>query len=150
MALGGFSWFQAVPRYSKYGTSKCWLRFDVLIFCAKLYFILTIVQNFNHFDSQPSETLEWRFSKDFCTFTGVYTAIYMGPCRRSYILLVRKFQTSAMLDKWSPTGVPQGSIPTGVPQGSILGPLLFNIFLNDIFLFILKCQLCNYADRNTL
>ena len=103
MALGGFSWFQAVPRYSKYGTSKCWLRFDVLIFCAKLYFILTIVQNFNHFDSQPSETLEWRFSKDFCTFTGVYTAIYMGPCRRSYILLVRKFRTSEMLDKWGPT-----------------------------------------------
>ena len=25
-----------------------------------------------------------------------------------------------------------------------------NIFLNDIFLFISKCQLCNYADGNTL
>ena len=34
----------------------------------------------------------------------------------------------------------------GVPQG----PLLINIFLNDIFLFLSKCQLCNYVDDNTL
>ena len=39
---------------------------------------------------------------------------------------------------------------TGVRQGSILGSLLFNIFLNDIFLFISKCQLFNYADDNTI
>ena len=43
------------------------------------------------------------FSKDFGTFTGVYVAIDMGPCHRSYILLVQKFRTSEMLDKWSPT-----------------------------------------------
>ena len=39
---------------------------------------------------------------------------------------------------------------TGVLQGSILGPHLFNIFLIDIFLLISKCQLCKYADDNTL
>ena len=39
---------------------------------------------------------------------------------------------------------------TGVPQSSILGLLLSNIFLNDIFLFISKCQRCKYADDNTL
>ena len=43
-----------------------------------------------------------------------------------------------------------GKVLNGVPQGSILGPLLFNIFLNDIFLSLQKCDLVNYADDSTL
>ena len=37
----------------------------------------------------------------------------------------------------------------GVPKGSILGLLLFNLFLCDLFLFVEKADITSYADGNT-
>ena len=56
----------------------------------------------------------------------------------------RKQQTKvgSSYSKWS-------QIKHGILQGSILAPLLFNIFINDLFFVIEKSDICNFADDNT-
>ena len=63
---------------------------------------------------------------------------------RSYLTnRLQRFKINNSFSEWA-------KISAGVPQGSTLGQLLFNIFINDICLFLQKCDPANYADDSTI
>ena len=60
-------------------------------------------------------------------------------------LTFRKQRTKvgSAYSKWS-------KIRRGIPQESIFGPILFIIFINDIFMIIEQSDICYFADDSTL
>ena len=69
-----------------------------------------------------------------------------GACWSVCELLVACLSHRLQRVKIGTAGSSWAELRKSVPQGSILGPLLFNIFVNDLFLFVEKCTLYNCAD----
>ena len=77
-------------------------------------------------------TIDIKFTKDFHTYGFTNSALLLV---RSYLdSRKQRVRVNGSFSKWTKTSL-------GVPQGSVLGPLLFNIYLNGLFLFLEETSL---------
>ena len=64
-------------------------------------------------------------------------------------VLLSNLQESRKKVKINTTFSSSTQLIQGVPQGSVLGPMLFNIYINDMFFALNEIDICNFADDTT-
>ena len=73
-----------------------------------------------------------------------------GFSKKSLTIMLSYFTNRWQRTKVNTTFSDWSELKKGVPQGSVLGPVLFNVFLNDLFYILDVTKVCNYADDTTL
>ena len=73
-----------------------------------------------------------------------------GFSKKSLTIMLSYFTNRWQRTKVNTTFSDWSELKKGVLQGSVLGPVLFNVFLNDLFYILDVTNVCNYADDTTL
>ena len=105
----------------------------------------------NHYRGEYVACLSMDLSKAFDCLPHCLTICKLyayGVSRQACILIASYLQSRKQRIKLGNSRSEWAELIKGVPQGSILGRLIFNIFLNDIFYFATESDLYNYADDN--
>ena len=80
----------------------------------------------------------------------LYLVIFLSQNLKPIVLINNYLTNCKQITKISSSYSDWSDLVRGIRQGSILGPLVFNLFIYDLFLSIARTNICNFADDNTI